>query len=338
MDYRALNGITIKNCYPIPRIADLIKSLSKASIFTKIDLRWGYNNVCIKEGDEWKTAFIIRQGLFEATVMYFGFSNAPATFQSMMNDILEDLICIQLVMVYLDDILIFGTYLKEYRQLVKEVLKRLQFNDLYTKAEKCFFEQSSIKYLGVIILENKVQMDEEKLSGVLEWSVPTKVKQVQAFLDFVNFYHRFIENFAKMSKPLSDLTKKDSTWTWGKEQQSAFEVLKKAFTTAPVLRIPNDKDPFKLSTNASDFVIGAVLSQKDMQTNLWYPVAFFSKSLDVHERNYEIYNKELLAVIRGLEEYRHHLEGHPYKVEIWLDHQNLTFFRTAQKLTRRQAR
>jgi len=181
-------------------------------------------------------------------------------------------------------------------------------------------------------------MDEEKLSGVLEWPVPTKVKQVQVFLGFANFYRRFIENFAKMSKLLSNLTKKDSTWTWDKEQQNAFEVLKKAFTTAPVLRIPNDKDPFKLSTDTSDFATRAVLSQKDMQTNLWHPVAFFSKSLDVHERNYKTYDKELLAVIQGLEEYRHHLEGHLYKVEIWLDHQNLIFFRTAQKLTRRQAR
>jgi len=178
MDYKALNAITVKNCYPIPRIADLIESLSKASIFTKIDLRWGYNNVHIREGDKWKTAFITRRGLFEATVMYFGFSNIPAIFQSMMNDILGDLIRIRLVMVYLDNILIFGICLKEHRQLVKEVLKRLQFNDLYAKAEKCFFEQSSIKYLSVIISENKVQMDEEKLSGVLEWPVPTKVKQV----------------------------------------------------------------------------------------------------------------------------------------------------------------
>jgi len=125
LTYRALNAITIKNCYPIPRIADLIESLSKASIFTKIDLRWEYNNVYIREGDEWKTAFITRQGLFDATIMYFGFSNAPATFQSMINDILGNLICIRLVMVYLDDILISGTFLKKHRQLVKEVLKRL---------------------------------------------------------------------------------------------------------------------------------------------------------------------------------------------------------------------
>jgi Reverse transcriptase (RNA-dependent DNA polymerase). len=256
----------------------------------------------------------------------------------MMNDILGDLIRIRLVMVYLDDILIFGTCLKEHRQLVKEVLKRLRKNDLFAKAEKCFFEQSSIKYLGVIISENKVQMDEEKLAGVLEWPVPTKVKQVQAFLGFANFYRRFIEDFAKMSKPLTDLTKKDRTWTWGPEQQESFEALKKAFTTAPVLRIPNDEDPFKLSTDASDFATGAVLSQQDPVTTKWHPVAFFSKSLDIHERNYEIYDKELLAIIRGLEEYRHHLEGHPIKVEIWSDHQNLTFFRTAQKLTRRQAR
>ena len=117
-----------------------------------------------------------------------------------------------------------------------------------------------------------------------------------------------------MSKPLSDLTKKDCTWNWGVEQQNAFKVLKKAFTTAPVLRIPNDEDLFKLSTDASDFATGAVLSQKDMQTNLWHPVAFFSKSLDVHERNYKIYNKELLAVIWGLEEYKHHLEEHLHKL------------------------
>jgi len=115
-------------------------------------------------------------------------------------------------------------------------------------------------------------------------------------------------------------------------------MLKKAFTTALVLQIPNDEDPFKLSTNTSNFTIEAVLSQKDMYTNLWHPVVCFSKLLDVHKRNYKIYDKELLVVIQELKEYRHHLEGHPYKIEIWLDHQNLTFFKTAQKLTRRQVR
>ena len=144
-------------------------------------------------------------------------------------------------------------------------------------------------------------------------------------------------DFAKIVKPLTNLTKKDQPWVWGEDQQKAFEVLKNAFTSAPILRILDDVNPFQLSTDASDFAVGAVLSQLDPNDNLWHPVAFHSKSLDVHERNYEIYDKELLAIIRALEEYRHYLEGHPEKFEIWSDHQNLTYFKTAQKLTRRQA-
>src|SRR6187551_3494369 len=338
MDYRALNAVTVKNRYPIPRISDLIDSLSQASIFTKIDLRWGYNNVRIREGDEWKTAFITKRGLFEATVMYFGFSNAPATFQSMMNDILGDLIQNGQVMVYLDDILIFGNDLTEHRKIVQEVLKRLRDNDLYAKAEKCFFEKDQIEYLGMIISKGHVAMDPKKLAGVQEWPVPTKVKHVQAFLGFANFYRRFIKDFAKIAKPLTNLTKKDQKWVWEEEQQTAFEALKKAFTSAPILRIPDDVNPFRLSTDASDFAVGAVLSQLDPEDQLWHPVAFYSKSLDVHERNYEIYDKELLAIIRALEEYRHYLEGHPEKFEIWSDHQNLTYFKSTQNLTRRQAR
>ena len=338
MDYRPLNGITKKNRYPIPRIADLIDALSQASIFTKIDLRWGYNNVRIKEGDEWKTAFVTKDGLFQAKVMYFGFANAPATFKNMMNNIFEDLIRAGKVMVYLDDILIFGNDKKEHRKLVHEVLQRLEDNDLFAKAEKCLFEQDKLAYLGMIISKNHVEMDPAKVTGVTEWPVPTKVKHVQAFLGFANFYRRFIKDFAKITKPLTTLTKKDQPWVWGTEQQKAFDDLKKAFTSAPILRIPDDVNPFRLSTDASDFAIGSVLSQLDPEDNLYHPVAFHSKSLNVHERNYEIYDKEMLAIIRGLEEYRHYLEGHPEKFEIWSDHQNLTYFKQAQKLSRRQAR
>ena len=338
MDYRSLNEVTVKNRYPIPRIADLIDSLSQASIFTKIDLRWGYNNVRIRQGDEWKTAFITKRGLFEATVMYFGFSNAPATFQAMMNDILGDLIRKGKVMVYLDDILIFGNDKAEHRQIVKDVLKRLQDNDLFAKAEKCSFEKSSINYLGMVISKNHIAMDPKKVAGVTEWPEPKTVKQVQAFLGFANFYRRFIKDFAKVVKPLTQLTKKDQPWVWDRDQVNAFAALKTAFTTAPILRIPDDVNPFRLSTDVSDFAIGAVLSQLDPTDQLWHPVAFYSKSLNAPERNYEIYDKELLAIIRGLEEYRHYLEGHPEKFEIWSDHQNLTYFRSAQKLSRRQAR
>ena len=255
-----------------------------------------------------------------------------------MNNILGDLIQQGQVMVYLDDILIFGDDLKEHRKIVREVLKRLRENDLYAKAEKCFFEQSSIDYLGMIISKGQINMDKKKVAGVLEWPVPKKVKDIQAFLGFANFYRRFIQDFAKITRPLVDLTKKDQPWVWEPAQQTAFEALKEAFTTAPILRIPDDVNPFRLSTDASDFATDAVLSQLDPGDTLWHPVAFFSKSLNVHERNYEIYDKELLAIIRALEEYRHYLEGHPEKFEIWSDHQNLTYFRQAQKLTRRQAR
>lgn len=298
MDYCTLNDITVKNCYPIPRISDLIDALSQASIFTKIDLRWGYNNVRIREGDEWKTAFTTKRGLFEATVMYFGLSNAPATFQAMMNGILGDLIRKGQVMVYLDDILIFGNDRKEHREIVKEVLQRLRDNDLYAKAEKCFFEKDSIEYLGMIISKGHISMDPKKLAGVLEWPEPFKVKHVQAFLGFANFYRRFIKDFAKIARPLTDLTKKDQPWAWAEEQHQAFEVLKKAFlTSAPILRIPDDCNPFRLATDASDFAVGAVLYQLDPEDNLWHPVAFYSKSLSVHEGNYEINDKELLAII-----------------------------------------
>lgn len=269
--------------------------------------------------------------------MYFGFSNAPATFQAMMNDILSDLICKGQVMVYLDDILIFGDNKEEHCKLVKEVLQRLQDNDLYAKAEKCFFEQSSIDYLDMIISKGHVKMDSKKVSGVLDWPKPTKVKHVQAFLGFVNFYRRFIKDFAKIARPLTKLTKKEKSWTWREKENQVFEDLKKAFMTTPILRIPDDVNPFCLSTDASNFTVGAVLSQLDSMDNLWHPVAFHSKSLNEHEHNYEIYDKELLAIICALEEYRHYLEGHPKKFEIWSDHQNLTYFKSTQKVTRRQA-
>jgi hypothetical protein len=187
-DYRKLNAITVKNCYPIPQITDLVDSLSQASVFTKIDLRWGYNNICIHKGDEWKTAFITHRGLDKAKVIYFGFSNALATFQAMMNDILSDLILKGKVIVYLDDILIFTNDCAENIRITKEVCQRLQDNNLFAKPEKCFFLKDWTEYLGMIISHGHIEMDPAKLSGVTNWPRPEKVKQVQAFLGFANFY------------------------------------------------------------------------------------------------------------------------------------------------------
>jgi hypothetical protein len=255
----------------------------------------------------------------------------------MMNDVLKEEIATGKVQVYIDDILIFTNDLDEHRHLTQCILTKLRDNDLFVKPEKCHFEQPSVKFLGVIVSHNTIAMDPKKVEGVKNWPVPLKVKHVQAFLGFANFYRRFIKDFAHKSRSLSLLTCKDSPWKWDTTEQEAFKMIKTAITSAPILRIPNDISPYRLETDSSDFATGVVLEQLG-EDGLWHPVAFYSKSLNEHERNYEIYDKEMLAIIRVLEEYRHYLEGHPDPFEIWTDHQNLTYFRQAQNLSRRQAR
>jgi hypothetical protein len=301
-----------------------------------MDLRWGYNNIRIKEGDEEKAAFMVGTALYEPTVMYFGFCNAPSTFQAMMNDVLAEEIATGHVVVYIDDILIFTNDIESHRALVNQVLAKLAANDLFCKPEKCFFKKPEVEFLGLFIGNNSMRMDPSKVSGVKDWPAPTKVKHVQAFLGLANFYRRFIKDFAKIVRPLTILTCKDQPWIWNDEQQLAFDSLKEAFTSAPILQIPNDSAPYCLETDSSDFATGAVLEQMG-EDKLWHPVAFYSKTLNEHEQNYKIYNKEMLAIIRALEEYCHYVEGHLSQLEIWSDHQNLTYFRQAHKLTRRQA-
>ena len=311
--------------------------LTGARYFTKFDIRVGYNNIRIREGDEYKAAFKTPLGLFEPLVMTFGLCNAPATFQTFMNFIFQDMVDAGGVVVYLDDILIFATSMAILDKLTHEVLSRLDKFDLYLKPAKCSFAQQSIDYLGLVISEGQITMDPAKVKGITEWPTPTSVKHVQAFLGFCNFYRRFIHNYSTMARPLFDLTKKETPFLWGAAQESAFRALIHAFTTAPVLALPDHSKPFRLITDASDFATGAILEQPDA-LNRWHPVAFHSKSLQPAERNYEIHDKELLAIVRALEIFRHYLEGRDDTTEIWTDHGNLVYFFTKQKLTRRQAR
>jgi hypothetical protein len=180
-------------------IDDLVNKLQGARYFTKLDVRWGYNNVRIKEGDEWKAAFWTNRGMFEPLVMFFRLTNSPATFQTMMNDIFADLIAEGSVVIYLDDILIFTRTLEEHRRMVRRVLDRLKLHKLYLKLEKCEFEKTSIEYLRLIISHNHVAMDPAKVAGVVEWPVPKNLKETQSFVGFLNFYRRFIEGFAKVA-------------------------------------------------------------------------------------------------------------------------------------------
>ena len=337
-DYRALNAITVKNKYPLPLISELINKLQGAKYFTKLDVRWGFNNVRVKEGDEWKAAFRTNRGLYEPLVMFFGLTNSPATFQTMMDGIFDELITEGVVVVYLDDILIFTKTLEEHREVVRRVLDLLRRHNLFLKPEKCEFERTSVEYLGVVISENSVRMDPAKVAGVTEWPTPSTKKEVQSFLGFVNFYRRFIEGFSHIARPLFNLTKNDTVFRWSSDEQSAFDSLKSRVTSAPILALPDNSKPFRIEADSSDFATGAVLSQQSSDDDKWHPVAFLSKSLSPVERNYEIHDKEMLAIVRALEEWRHFVEGAEHRVEIWTDHKNLEYFMTAKKLNRRQAR
>src|SRR5579859_7215457 len=336
VDYHALNAETIENAAPLPLIPKLVNKLCGARYFTKLDICWGYNNIRIREGDEYKAAFKTSLGLFQPTVMTFGLCNAPATFQTFMNNIFESMIDNRHVVIYLDDILIFAEDLTLLTKLTHAILSKLEEYDLYLKPEKCSFAQTSIEYLGLVISEGQMAMDPTKVTAITEWPPPKSVRQVQAFLGFCNFYRRFIQDFSHVARPLFELTKKDIPFQWGHPQNTAFQALIQAFTTAPVLALPDHSKPFRLITDASDFATGAILEQPDA-LNRWHPIAYHSKSLQPAEHNYEIHDKELLAIIRALEIFPHYLEGRKDTLEIWLDHGNLVYFATEQKLTRRQA-
>ena len=335
-DYRRLNEITIKDRYPLPLISELMDRLSEARIFTKLDVRWGYNNIRIREGDEYKAAFVTNRGVFEPTVMTFGLTNAPATFQSMMDYVFADLVSQGKVTIYLDDILIYTKDLDEHRKVVREVLRRLVEKDLYLKPEKCEFEVEETEYLGVIVGHGQIRMDPAKVQAIVDWQVPTSPTEVRQFRGFANFYRRFIKDFGKLCKPLDKLTGK-APWNWGDEQQEAFEELKRRFASHPVLRQWDFSRPTRVETDASGYACGATLEQWQDEDNAWHPIAFLSEGMTETERNYDIYDRELMAIVRALEHWRHYLIGLD-EFEIYSDHKNLEYWKTAKNLTRRQAR
>src|SRR5277367_1522755 len=336
-DYRYLNNWTIKNAYPLPLISEIMDKLKNARYFTKMDIRWGYNNVRIKEGDEWKAAFKTNKGLFEPTVMFFGMCNSPATFQAMMDDVFADMIDEKLVIIYMDDILIFAETEEELERITRMVLERLRKHDLFLKARKCEFNKTRIEYLGMIIQQGRISMDPTKLGGIRNWPIPSTVRQVRSFLGFGNFYRKFISHYSDLAKPLTELTKKDKKFEWDDNCQTAFDLLKKKFTEEPVLLMPDHSKPFQIEADASKVATGAVLTQLDSNGER-HPVAFLSKTFSDTERKYEIYDRELLGIVRALKEWRHYIQGSGHTTIVYSDHKNLTYFRTAQKLNDRQAR
>ena len=224
-----------------------------------------------------------------------------------------------------------------HNELVEEVLKRLEENDLFVKPEKCKQKVREVKFLGVVIGLKGVEIQREKVEGVLNWLVPRNVKEVQKFLGLANYYRRFIKDFTRIAAPLHVLVRKEQKQKWEKEQEKAFERLKTVFTTEPILAIPDIDREMRVEADASDYAMGGVLSTK-CEDGKQRPVAFISKSLNATEQNYKIHDKEMLAVIRCLEAWRHYLEGAKLEFEIWTDHKNLQYFMMNQKLNRKQVR
>jgi hypothetical protein len=331
-----LNKVTIKNRYPLPLISGLLEQLGEARVFTKIDLRGAYNLVRIKPGDEWKTAFRTRYGHFEYNVMPFGLTNAPAVFQHMMNNVFHEYLD-KFVVAYIDDILVYSRTQEEHDHHVWLVLAKLREEGLYAKLEKCAFDQPQVEFLGFIVSSSGISMDRKKIQTILDWEAPTSVRDIQCFLGFANFYRRFIKDYSSIASPLTRLVGKDRPFSWTPDAASAFEALKEAFTTAPVLLHPDPSRPFFMETDASDFALGAVLSQYG-EDSLLHPVAFHSRKFTAAEINYEIHDKELLAIVSAFEEWRRFLEGAPHQVTIYSDHKNLLYFMTSRVLNRRQAR
>lgn len=333
VDYRALNKLTVKNRYPLPRIDELLDRLQGAAYFSKIDLQSGYWQIRIAEEDVHKTAFRTRYGHFEWKVLPFGLTNAPATFQGLMNDIMRPYLD-QFVIVYLDDICIYSKSPEEHVEHVDKVLSVLRKHKLYAGLDKCTFGVQEMEFLGHIVSKDGIKVDPKKVEAVQSWPVPQSVKEIRSFLGLTGYYRKFIRHYAHKALPLTELTKQDVTWHWSEKEQKAFEELKEALTAAPVLVSPNPELPYEVYTDASFYALGAVLMQdhgKGLQ-----PVAYLSRKLTPTERGYPIGDKEMLGIFWALNEWRCYLEGATFRVNS--DHLNHTWFQSKKNLTRRQTK
>uniref|UniRef100_A0A8C1XXR9 ribonuclease H n=1 Tax=Cyprinus carpio TaxID=7962 RepID=A0A8C1XXR9_CYPCA len=300
IDYHALNNITVKFRYPLPLVRAALEHLRGTTVFTKLDLRSAYNLIGICEGDEWKTALITPTGHYEYLVMPYGLVNALSVFQDFIHDVLREFLH-KFVLVYIDDILIYSRSLAEHRRHVVEVLQRLRAFHLYLKAKKCSFHQPSVQFLGYNIDSSGIRMDEGKVDAVRNWPTPTTIKELQRFLGFANFYHRYIQNYSSITNPLTSLLRnKPMSLSWTPAATEAFNSLKEAFTTAPLLVHPDPNRPF-IEVDASTTGVGAVLSQQQGNPSRLHPCTFFSRKLNPAEVNYDIGNRELLAIKLALE-------------------------------------
>jgi hypothetical protein len=326
VDYRALNEVTIKNKYPLPRIDDLFDQLKGAKYFSKIDLRSRYFQLKIRESDIPKTAFVTRYGQFEFTVMSFGLTNAPAYFMNLMNKIFMDELD-KFVVVFIDDILIYPKSIQEHEQHLRVVLEKLRTHRLYAKFSKCEFWLERVAFVGHILTAEGVAVDPEKVEAVSNWQRPTNVSEIRSFLGLAGYYRRFIEGFSKIARPMTELLKKEKKFAWMENCERSFQELKQRLTTAPVLTLPDIHRDFVVYCDASRQGLGCVLMQDGKV------VAYASCQLRTHEQNYPTHDLELAAVVHALKIWRHYLIGN--KCEIYTDHKSLKYIFTQPDLNLR---
>ncbi|KAD6796137.1 hypothetical protein E3N88_07033 [Mikania micrantha] len=329
IDYRELNKLTIKNRYPLPRIDDLFDQLQGATYFSKIDLRSGYHQLRIHDDDIPKTAFRTRYGHYEFLVMPFGLTNAPAVFMDLMNQVCRPYLD-KFVIVFIDDILIYSRNQQEHAQHLKLILELLAREKLYAKFSKYEFWLREVQFLGHVVNQNGIQVDPSKIQAVKQWETPRTPTEIRQFLGLAGYYRRFIRNFSKIALPLTTLTQKNQPFIWSSQQEEAFQLLKHKLCNAPILALPEGTDNFTVYCDASRQGLGCVLMQKDKV------IAYASRQLKVHEKNYTTHDLELGAVVFALKIWRHYLYG--TKCIIYTDHKSLQHILDQKMLNMRQRR
>ncbi|KAD2393381.1 hypothetical protein E3N88_40358 [Mikania micrantha] len=293
IDYRELNKLTIKNRYPLPRIDDLFDQLKGATYFSKIDLRSGYHQLRIQEDDVPKTAFRTRYGHYEFLVMPFGLTNAPAVFMDLMNGVCKPYLD-KFVIFFIDDILIYSQTKEDHEQHLKLILELLATEKLYAKFSKCEFWLREVQFLGHVINEKGIHVDPSKIEAIKQWEAPRTPSDIRQFLRLAGYYRHFIENFSKIAQPLTMLTQKDRKFDWEEKQEKAFQLLNQKLCNAPIRTLPDGTDNFVVYCDASHHGLGCVLMQKDKV------IAYASRKLKVHEKNYTTHDLELGAVVFAL--------------------------------------
>ncbi|XP_058002312.1 uncharacterized protein LOC110669705 [Hevea brasiliensis] len=327
VDCRAINKIKVKYRHPIPRLDHMLDELFGAWLFIKIDLKSGYHHIRMKEGDEWKTTFKIKYGLYEWMVMPFGLTNAPSTFMRLMNHVLRQFIG-RFEVVYFDDILIYSKNIDEHLHYLRYVFDVLRSEKLYANMKKCSICLDRVVFLSYVVSSKGVEVDEQKVIAFRDWPTPKNAYEVRSFHGLASFYKRFVPNFSTITAPLIELVKKDVVFEWKKKHENAFAELKEKLCTAPLLSLPDFDKMFEIECDASGVGIGAILMQEKC------PIAYFSEKLNGAALNYSTYDKELYALVRALETWQHYLR--PKEFVIHSDHESLKHLKNQNKLSKRR--